>query len=44
MTNKEKALALINTFVTGGTKKRRSFLQKGIYSLTWLSAQVLMHL
>jgi len=32
MTNKEKALALIETFATGDTKKQRNFLQRTTFS------------
>ena len=39
MTNTEKAIALINTFATGDTKKLPSFLQKITFSTISHTAQ-----
>lgn len=42
MTNKDKALALINTFATGDTEAAKNLLAEGIFSTIWLTVQVEM--
>ena len=42
MTNKEKALALINTFATGDTEKLLHFWQRATFSTTWHTAPAAM--
>ena len=43
MTNKEKALALINTFATGDTEKAKELLAPGYIQHNLHSVQALMH-
>ena len=43
MTNKEKALALIGTFVTGDTAKAKELLATVLFSITWHLEQEQRH-
>ena len=42
MTNKDKALALINTFATGDTDAAKIYWLKDIFSTIWLTVQAEM--